>query len=88
LAKLAEQEPGQLIPAGVLVMVPAPEAGGATESRYVVVVGDGCGFGLEPVPPPQPARSSVVDRVPQAIKIRRRENWDFMARYSNRTTLG
>jgi len=46
--------PGQLIPAGLLVMVPAPDAGAVTVSRYVV--GEVEVTGVVVLLPPHPAR--------------------------------
>jgi hypothetical protein len=40
--KLAEQLPGQSMPDGLLVIVPAPDAGAVTVSWYVVLAGGGC----------------------------------------------
>jgi hypothetical protein len=54
--KLAVQVPGQLISAGVLVMVPAPAGGAVTVSWKVGV--DGVDGELDPMPP-QPASSRV-----------------------------
>ena len=64
--KLAVQVPGQLIPAGLLVMVPDPAAGAATVKAYVV--GGGCVPMLEP--PPQLARKRThraAKDVPQTL---------------------
>ena len=65
--KLALQVPGQLIPGGVLVTVPAPVVGAVTANWYNV-------GGGEPVPP-HPARSRVhsTDHVQQNLYR------DFMA---------
>jgi len=67
--KLALQVPGQLIPGGVLVTVPAPMVGTVTANWYNV------GGGESPVPPPHPARSRVhsTDHVHQNLYR------DFMA---------
>lgn len=52
--KLAVQVLGQLIPAGLLVIVPDPAAGAATVNTYEVG-----GGGVLILEPPQPARSRV-----------------------------
>ena len=56
--KLAVQAVGQLIPAGLLVTVPAPVAGVATVNWYDI----GPVFEPVPEPPPQPARSRVGNK--------------------------
>jgi hypothetical protein len=72
-AKLALQLPGQVIPLGLLVIVPAPDAGAVTVSVYVVAGGGG---GVEDLElPPQLVRS----RARPDKKIRRDEQRNSMA---------
>jgi hypothetical protein len=60
--KFARQVPGQLIPAGVLVIFPAPVAGAVTVSGYVVGDEDD-GFGCNPT---HPLSASADSRLQQS----------------------
>jgi hypothetical protein len=79
-AKLAVQVLGQLIPVGVLVIVPCPAAGAVTVSWYEAVAGDGDGTGRNPA---QPA-SGRIDRAHNDRNQQKPE--DLMALHSKQMT--
>lgn len=75
--KLALHVDGQLIPAGLLVIVPAPVGGAITVNWNVGV--DGLDGELDPMPAPQP--DSI--RVDSANKeINQNDRNDFITRFS------
>jgi hypothetical protein len=80
--KLALHVDGQLIPAGLLVIVPAP-AGGAITVNWNVGV-DGLDGELEPMPAPQPASISVDSANKQ---INQSDRNDFMTHFSKMIAL-
>ena len=79
--KLAVQVPGQLIPAGVLVMIPAPAGGAVTVSWKVGV--DGVEGELDPMPP-QPASSRVKSAT---NNTQQNPCKDLMAHFSKKTAF-
>jgi hypothetical protein len=80
--KLALHVDGQLIPAGLLVIVPEP-VGGAITANWNVGV-DGLDGELEPAPAPHPA-SIRVNRANKAIN---QNDWnDFMTHFSSTIAL-
>ncbi|MGB2603222.1 MAG: hypothetical protein WBC78_06480 [Candidatus Sulfotelmatobacter sp.] len=75
--KLALHVDGQLIPAGLLVIVPAPAGGAVTVNWYACA--DGLDGELEPVPAPQPASIRVESANNEISQIDRN---DFMTHFS------